>query len=188
MLGSLLFAGSLLLLVVVVVCDRFGRRPGHRWAHDLDALLHKSRKAHLGVYGSLMTAVWFSFYQFAAESSSSLLFFRSYLQQVSLGDWFMGWGLVIAGLLQVNVFRFPLFRSEDDHLTTRNLALEETVDKASSPTEGVEHAMNVLKAHRKEWDPITVESFLRYLIRRDDEVGAEARRRLKGIRKKQEPT
>lgn len=134
----------------------------------------------------MVTLAWFSFYELAIELSGPAGFFQSFVQQTPLTGWLLVWVLAMAGLVQWNVFRFPVYKYEDDRLAKRNRALEETVDEAPSAVEGIERAMSVLKDQRKEWDPIDAESFLRYLTRRDDEVGAEARRRLIRVRRKEE--
>ncbi len=131
----------------------------------------------------MVTLAWFSFYELAIELSGPAGFFQSFVQQTPVTGWLLVWVLAIAGLVQWNVFRFPVYKYEDDRLAKRNRVLEETVDKAPSAVEGIERAMSVLKDQRKEWDPIDAESFLRYLARRDDEVGAEARRRLIRVRR-----
>ncbi len=183
MIGSFTFTFSLALFVLVCLCDSAAKRTRRGWVHRLGNLPRKSRGTHFVVYGGLLTVTWFSFYGFAVEQSGNVAFLQYYVEQTPLVWWLFVWTVSMTGLLEWNIFRFPLFVHEDDRLIRRNRYLEGIVVEAPSSTEGIESAIDIVRKHRKEWKPVTVESFLTYLGRRNDEVGSEARGKLDSISK-----
>jgi parallel beta-helix repeat protein len=80
--------------------------------------------------------------------------------------------------------RITTGKSDQERLMATNRILERTVDESSSPSEGIQHVTSYVGSHQNEWDPRTIRSFLEYLALRDDETGAEARKRLEMIRNK----
>lgn len=188
MIGVLVLVCSLGLLMLVSLSDRLEKQTHRSWVLRLGRAPGKSRYAHYTSYGALITLTWFSFYESAVELGSFVVFFQTYLEQIAFVHWFMAWLLVMAGLLELNVWRFAPAESPEDTLKDMIRVMEETVDKFSSPSKGIEHVLSTVKAHSDEWDPRTVDSFLEHLAGRKDETGAEARRRLEQIKKEREST
>jgi hypothetical protein len=124
----------------------------------------------------------------AIELSSSVPWFETFLRDFSLSIWSLLLFMVITGVVIGNIWRFAPVETADGRLRDMNLVLEESVDKSPSPLEGIEHVLNVVKTHTKDWDPRTIKSFLEHLAMRKDETGVEARRRLEEMREKREPT
>jgi hypothetical protein len=182
-LGAVAFSLSLAALMIVLTIDRAGGRVHESHIREAWSSLHTSPKAHVIAYIGCLLCIAISANVLIQESESVFL-----IEAFSLSTQ----TLIVLGMFGVvllfNVTRFRWSKTADYDILALNRALEETVDRAPSPIEGIDHVVSYVESHKKEWEPGTVESFLEYLAMRNDEAGAEARRRLEQIRTKQDPT
>ncbi|MGV9169817.1 MAG: hypothetical protein ACOC38_07760 [Promethearchaeia archaeon] len=165
-LGTFLVSVSFIFCVFIIFVDRKWEKIGNTTLSDMGRTLHISWRAHFAVYGICVLSVGTSLAVFIFESGNPFL-----KEAFPIFNQLLIWGCLLVLVGVENLRRFKWQKEGEDSRRALYEALEDTVENAPSPVEGINHVINYVQERPSEFNSKTVEEFLSYLSQREDEIG-----------------
>ncbi len=180
MSGIYALVAAVLFLLLLAVADRNKARFTNRVLLRVREFLHSSRKTYFALYFTSLVFIAISFNLFVGESGDRFLQ-EAFTWPIQLFIWLNMTALVVL----YSLGRFRRKMTEEERFDALLRVFEETVERAPTPAEGIDHVLEYITEYRDEFPhefPRDIPGrFLAYLSKRDDAIGREARERCKTI-------
>ncbi len=174
MIGIYAFVAAILFFLLLAVVDRDRTRFSNRVLLRIRGLVHSSQRTHFALYFTGLVFIAVALNLFVNESGDRFLEDAfTWPNQVFI------WLNMTALVALYSLDRFRWKRTEEEELDAQLRVLEETVEKAPTPAEGIDHILEYTAQHRDEFPTDIHERFLAYISQREDAIGKEARERYK---------
>ncbi|MHA1864482.1 MAG: hypothetical protein ACTSWA_11990 [Candidatus Thorarchaeota archaeon] len=177
MIGLILLVLSSVLFCIILYVAITSKRNIDGLFIPIAQRVRNSANLELGLHIGFVASFAFGLAFFVDESGSALLqdIFPTFESRI------YGWIVPIFIVIVINIVRHARFGLVVDDETGMILSLQQFVDESSNPEEGVADVIQHIDSHPENYKEGTLYLLLNFLSKRDDEVGREARKRLKVI-------